>query len=420
MTTKEILYEKNAGELLYPASTTKMVTCILAIEKLDLQEVLTIDAQTAKTEGNSIDLIVGEEVKVIDLLYAMMTESANDGAVALAKAISGSVEEFAVLMNERAKEFGALNTNFVNPNGLHDDTHLSTAYDLAMIAKGCMEDETFRKLVSTSSYIMEATNKSKARTFLSTNRLLWDEQKATSVYVNGVLRNCKYDGVIGVKTGYTSKALGCLVSAVQKDGTTLLSVVLKSSDLGRFADSIALFDWGFKNYKTIRVLDKASTLGEVKVRQGSVNRVEIALAEDVAATVPVEASEAVLTTELRLEKTYKAPIEKGQVVGELILLESGSSIATFPVIVVQDVPKGGILSVFGIPDATAKLLGQIVLVTILSLLALLIVYIIYKKRQIKKRKKERADRLRKKKALEADHRSEWERQYESRYKSYED
>ncbi|NCB42964.1 MAG: D-alanyl-D-alanine carboxypeptidase [Clostridia bacterium] len=420
MTTKEVLYEKNADKLLYPASTTKMITCLLAIENLDLQEVLTIDANTAKTEGNSIDLVAGEEVKVIDLLYAMMTESANDGAVALAKAISGSVEEFAVLMNARAKELGALNTNFVNPNGLHDDTHLSTAYDLAMIAKGCMEDEMFRKLVETSSYKMEATNKSKERTFLSTNRLLWDEQKATSIYVNGVLRNCKYDGAIGIKTGYTSKALGCLVAAAKKDGTTLLSVVLKSSDLGRFADSISLFDWGFKNYKTISVLEKASTLGEVKVRQGAVNRVEVVLAEDVAATVPVEASEAVLTTEIRLEKTYKAPIAKGQDVGELILLESGSTIASFPIIAAQDVPKGGVLSIFGIPDATAKLLGKIFLITVLGLFVLLIVYIIYKRRQIKKRKKERADRLRKKKVLEADHRLEWERQYESRYKNYED
>lgn len=420
MTTKEILYEKNSRQLLYPASTTKMITCILAIENLDLNTTVTVDEEAANTEGNSIDLVVGEEIKVMDLLYALMTESANDGAVALAKAISGSVEEFVLLMNEKAREYGALDTNFVNPNGLHDVSHLSTAYDLAMIAKGCMENEMFQTLVSTSSYTMEATNKSEARTFKSTNRLLWDDQSATSIYVNGVLRNCKYDNAIGIKTGYTSQALGCLVSAAEKNGTSLISVVLKSSDLGRFADSIALCDWGFANYKTIKVLDRSHSVGDVRVKRGVVNKVGAVLAKDVAATVPVEASEAVLTTEVRLNKSNRAPIEKGQVVGELILLESGNPVASFSIVAAESVPEGGFLSLFGITDAAAKFLGKMILFVLAGLFVLLVVYILYQRRQTKKRKQERAERLRKKRALEASHRSEWERQYESRYKKYDD
>ena len=420
MTTKEVLYEKNSGELFYPASTTKMITCILAIENLDLNATVTIDAEAAATEGNSMDLVVGEEIKVIDLLYAMMTESANDGAVALAKAVSGSVEDFVLLMNEKAKEYGALNTNFINPNGLHDAAHLSTAYDLAVIAKKCMENEMFQTLVSTSSYTMAATNKSEQRTFKSTNRLLWDEQQATSIYVNGVLRNCKYDNAIGIKTGYTSQALGCLVSAAEEDGTTLISVVLKSSDLGRFADSIALFDWGFANYKTVKVLDRSSSMGDVRVKRGAVNKVEAILEDDVAATVPVEASEAVLTTEVRLNNSVRAPIEKGQIVGELILLESGNPVSSFSLVAAGAVPQGGFLSLFGITDAAARLLGKILLIITAGLFVLLVVYILYKRRQIKKRKQERAERLRKKRALEASHRSEWERQYESRYKKYDE
>src|SRR5665647_710931 len=259
MTTGEILYEKNINKQLYPASTTKMITCILAIENLDLQSDITISSDITKTQGNSMDLVDGEQIKVIDLLYAMMLESANDGAVALAKAISGSVPEFTVLMNEKAREYGAINTNFVNPNGLQNEAHLSTAYDLGMIAKGCMENETFRQLVTTSTYTIAATNKSKAREVESTNRLLSDKQGSTLIYVNGVLRKCRYEGAIGIKTGYTSDALGCLVSAVEKDGTTFISVILKSSDLGRFADSISLCEWGFKNYKTISVLPKGSS-----------------------------------------------------------------------------------------------------------------------------------------------------------------
>lgn len=414
-TTGKILYEKNPKELLYPASTTKMVTCILAIENLDLNATVIIDEEAEKTEGNNIELKRGEEIKVIDLLYAMMTESANDGAVALAKAISGSVEEFALLMNEKAREYGALNTNFVNPNGLHDAAHVSTAYDLAMIAKGCMRNDVFRELVATSSYTMPATNKSDARTFKSTNRLLWDNQKATSIYVNGVLRNCKYDNAIGIKTGYTSKALGCLVSAAQKDGTTLISVVLKSSDLGRFADSIALFEWGFANYKTVKVLDRSYSVGLAPVKKGAVNKVEAVLLEDVAATVPVEASEAVLTTEIQLNDSNRAPIEKGQTLGKLILMESGNPIDSFLIVAAEGIPEGGFLSLFGIPDATAQLLVKIFFIALAGLFVFLVIYIIYKRRQIKKRKMERAERLRKKKALEASQRSEWERQYESRY-----
>lgn len=416
MTTGEILYEKSSRLQLFPASTTKMITCILAIENLDPEQMITVDTQAANTEGNSIDLLAGEEVRVIDLLYAMMTESANDGAVALGKAISGSLPEFIALMNEKAREYGALNTNFVNPNGLHDEAHLSTAYDLAVIAKGCMENETFRQLVSTVSYTMPATNKSGARSFQSTNRLLWDEQDASRIYVDGVLRTCKYAGAIGVKTGYTSNALGCLVSAAEKDGTTLLCVVLKSSDLGRFADSIALLDWGFENYKTVNVMEKGASLGTIRVKRGSVNKVETVLARPVAATVPVEASEAVLTTEIRLDPSVRAPLEEGQVVGEVALYESGTQIAVFQAIAAESITKGGPLSFFGIQDATALKIKKLMIAATVLFLLFLAVYIVLKRRKVKKIKQERAERLRQKKALEAEHRLEWEQHYENRYK----
>ena len=420
MTTGEILYEKNADLELFPASTTKMITCILAIENLDEEGIITVDAEAANAEGNNIELVVGEEVRVIDLLYAMMTESANDGAVALAKAVSGSLPEFTALMNEKAREYGALHTNFVNPNGLQAEEHVSTAYDLAMIAKGCMENETFRKLVSTTAYTMAATNKSEARQFKSTNRLLWDEQDDSSIYVNGVLRKCKYEGTIGIKTGYTSDALGCLVSAVEKEGTTFLCVVLKSSDLGRFADSITLYDWAFQNYKTVSVMAQGSDLGIVKVKRGVVNKVGAVLKQTVAATVPTEASEAILTTEVRLDASVRAPFEKGQVVGEVALFEGGTQVATFSAITADAVLKGGLLSIVGIEDATANIIKKITIITVLVLFLLLVIYILFKRRQVKKRKQERAERLRKKKEQEAEQRFEWDRHYESRYKEYDD
>ena len=415
MTTGEILYEKAADRKMFPASTTKMITCILALEHLDPQSVVIIDDQVAQTGGSSIGLKAGEVVGVMDLLYALMTESANDSAEALAWAICGSVTEFTVLMNEKAREFGAENTNFVNPHGLHDPLHVTTAHDLALIAKNCMENETFRMLVRTTSYHMEATNKSGPRDFKTTNRLLWDEQAATSIYVNGVLRHCKYPKAIGVKTGYTSQAQGCLVSAATQDGTTLLSVVLKSSDLGRFADSIALLDWGLENYKTIGVLDAGTELGTVSIRRGAVNQVIAVTEQDIAYTVPVEASESVLTTEVRLDPFVRAPVEAGQKIGEVELLESGNRIAVFPAIAAAGIEKGGALSIFGIEDTTAALLGKILLILILGLILLLVIYIVYKRRQIRRKKQERARRLREKQAQEEARRLEWERHYESRH-----
>ncbi|MDI9491363.1 MAG: D-alanyl-D-alanine carboxypeptidase family protein [Bacillota bacterium] len=416
MTTGEVLYEKSPDRKMYPASTTKMITCILALEHLDPDAVITIDDQVPKTGGNSIDLKEGEEVRVLDLLYSMMTESANDSAVALARAISGSVPEFAALMNEKALQYGAENTTFVNPHGLHDPLHVSTARDLALMAKGCMENEMFRMLASTVSYEMPATNKSGPRSFKSTNRLLWDEQESSSIYVNGVLRYCKYPAAVGVKTGYTSNALGCLVSAATKDGTTLLSVVLKSSDLGRFADSIALLDWGFENYKTVNVLSSGEELGTVSVRRGSVNKVVAIAHRQVASTVPVEASESVLSTEVRLDPFVRAPVEAGQKIGEIELLESGTRIAVFPAVAAAGVDVGGILSVFGIEDHTAGLIGKAALILSVGLILLTVIYIIYKRRQIRRKKLERARRLREKQAREETRRLEWEQQYEKRYR----
>ncbi len=417
MATGEILFEKAADRPLYPASTTKMITCLLALELLDPEATILIDAQVPKTQGNSIKLREGEEVRVLDLLYSMMTESANDSAVALARAISGSVPEFAALMNEKARQFGALNTNFVNPHGLQDPLHVSTARDLALIAKGCMENETFRTLASTVSYQMAATNKSDPRTFQSTNRLLWDQQASTSVYVNGVLRTCKYEGCIGIKTGYTSDAQGCLVSAARRGDSVLLSVVLNSSDLGRFADSISLFEWGFENYKTVYVLQAGTELGTVPVRRGAFNKVMALPPGPIAATVPVEASESVLSTEVRLDPSVRAPVAAGQKIGEILLLESGAQIGSYPALAAAAVEEGGVLSIFGIQDAAAALIGKVALVMTIALFLLATVYVVYKRRQIRRKKEERARRLREEKAREEERRQEWERRYESRYRS---
>ncbi len=160
MTQEEFFTKKNPNGKLFPASTTKIMTGILAIEKGHMKDMITIDPEVIDlTYGSHIALDYDEEVSFEDLLNAMLIASANDAALALGKHISGSIEDFVKLMNDKAKEIGAINTNFVNPNGLHDDNHVTTAHDLALIAKYAMENEVFRSIVGKSSYTIGPTNK---------------------------------------------------------------------------------------------------------------------------------------------------------------------------------------------------------------------------------------------------------------------
>ncbi|WP_206458366.1 D-alanyl-D-alanine carboxypeptidase family protein [Anaerovorax sp. IOR16] len=412
-TTGEILYQKDADVQRYPASTTKMITALLALENLDLNKVVTVDTDTPFTEGSRMYLIEGEQLKVEQILYGMMTESANDAAVALAKEVSGSVEEFAKLMNQRAKELGAKNTNFVTPNGLHDDAHVTTAYDLAMIAKYAMTNEKFRDLVTTYRFVLPQTNKQETRYMYNTNRMLYDEK--TKVVVNGVLRGCKYEGVTGIKTGYTSHAGGCLVASAKRGDTELIAVTLASTDKGRFADCITLLDYGFANYKTVHSMESGTELGEIKVSRGSVNRVKVTLAKDAATTLPVEASPSVLSTKLVLDKSLKAPVKKGEKAGVLQVYEGDTLLKEYEAVAAVNVKKGGPLSIFGITDKTAKLIGIVALIIVGFLILLMGAYIALKRRQVRLRKQRRLERQKRIQREELERRTAWEEEYERRY-----
>lgn len=346
-----VLYNKSMDEQREPASTTKIITGLLAIENLDLDTVVTIDEETSFTEGSRIYLLEGEEITVENLLYALFLESANDAAVALAKEMAGSVDKFAIMMNEKAIELGAKNTNFVNPHGLHAEGHLTTAYDIAMIAKAAMENETFRKYVTTYQYTIPATNMQDTRYMYNTNRLLYDTK--TMVSANGELRAAKYDGVTGIKTGYTSQAGGCLAASALRDGTELIAVVMKSTDTGRFGDSIALLDWGFANYKTVQTLKKGDTVGEISVKRGAETSVKLVAEKDGYATVPIDGSVEDLTKVIKTTEEIQAPVEKGQVVGTIDYFSDEVLVSSVNVVAGEAVEEGGMLSVFGVSNKTA-------------------------------------------------------------------
>jgi D-alanyl-D-alanine carboxypeptidase (penicillin-binding protein 5/6) len=389
--TGQVLYDKNMNEQREPASTTKVITALLALENLDLDTTVTIDAETPFTEGSRVYLLEGEQVTVKQLMYALLLESANDAAVALAKEISGSIPAFAEKMNAKAKALGAKNTNFVNPNGLHVEGHLTTAYDLAMIAREAMKNQEFRKLVTTYRYIIPATNKQDTRYLYNTNRLIYD--KKTKVMVNGVMRSAKYEGATGIKTGYTSHAGGCLIAGAKRGNTELIAVVMKSTDEGRFADAIALLDYGFENFKGTKAMDVGTILGEIQVKQGSVKKVQVIAKEDAYATLAAEASTSMVKTKIKLDEKVQAPVDKGQKVGVVEIYEGDQLVGTVDAVTAEAIPKGGVLSIIGISDESAKIIERIFSAVLLLIVLLFAAYVILKRRQVRRRKLRRQERL---------------------------
>ena len=242
--TGAVLYEKNMHEPLYPASITKLMTALLAMEALEPEQVLTV-SQTAVNAvprtSSHIGLLAGERLTVDQALYAIGMESANDAANVLAEAVAGSLEDFAEKMNEKARQLGALNTHFTNANGLPDSGHVTTAYDMALITAAALKQEGLANYFSTVNYTLAATNLSAARSFANKDRLLPGGQYY-------------YDGVLLAKTGWTTAAQGTFAAAVEKGQTTLVAVTLKSPLLeDKYKDTHKLLDYGFSHYASVNV-----------------------------------------------------------------------------------------------------------------------------------------------------------------------
>lgn len=392
--TGTIIYDKQKDAILEPASTTKIMTALLAFENLDFNKKVIIDEETSFTPGSRIYLLQGEEITVEELMYALLLESANDSAVAIAKEISGSTQEFAKLMNKRAKEIGAKNTNFVNPHGLHEEGHYSTAYDLSLIAKEAMKNKKFREYILTYNHTIAATNKQPERYLYNTNRLIYD--RITKVSANGVIREAKYEGATGIKTGYTPEAGGCLVAGAKRGGSEFISVVLKSTDMGRFGDNIALLDYAFDNFKSVVSIEGGTSMGTIKVKNGAVKKLELEVGQLGGVTLPKEASESIVSKNIVLGGSVKAPIEKGQEIGTVEIYEGDILRQTVPIIATKAVEKGTILSYIGIEDEIAFKIFLILKTSgfaIFSIIGLGLIYVIYKRKQIKKKKIMRNEKL---------------------------
>lgn len=241
--TGTVLYEKNVHEELYPASTTKILTALLAIENISLDEKITFSQEAVfsiERGSSNMGMDMGEQITMEQALYGLLVQSANEVGNALAEHVAGTTAEFAAMMNQKASELGCLNSNFVNPHGLQDENHYTTSYDLALIAKSFFSNELLSKISGTYSYDFNATS-SQPDTFTIHSK---------NKFLNG---ECSYDFFVGGKTGFTSDSRQTLVSCAEKNGMKLICVVMKEESPLQFTDTIELFDYGFDNFQKINV-----------------------------------------------------------------------------------------------------------------------------------------------------------------------
>ena len=322
--TDKVVYEYEADTVTYPASLTKIMTCILAIEHSEsLDDTVIIPSglfdDVYSQGGANIALKVGEEISVRDLICATMIRSACDSASALAYYVSGSVEEFASLMNKKAEEIGCTSTHFVNAHGLHDKDHYTTAKDMYIIAKYALQNEIFCDIISQYSGTIPATNKSDERNFLSTIEIEIPDSKNY------------YEYVTGVKSGFTDEAGRCLVTKATKNGETYLLVTLGAnrdryynSNMA-FTDAVTLFEYCFAEYDIKTVVSTEVPLTEISVSNSDIKTLSLYPEEEITALLPLDYNP---TFSFDIPKKIKAPIKEGQVIGSVTISVDGEEYTT--------------------------------------------------------------------------------------------
>lgn len=318
--SEKVLYSKNENQKMYPASTTKILTAILTIENCNLNDVVTVpyEAISSITSGYSVAALqAGEQLTVEQLLQVMLVHSANDAANVLAFHVSGSIENFAELMNNKVSELGLTNTHFTNPSGMHDENHYTTAHDLAIIMKYCMKNDTFRSLSSLKYCTIPATNKYDVRVFNTTNELLiYDNRDVSSNYY--------YKYVIAGKTGYTTQAKNCLVSVAKKENLELICVVLSAGIYpnnvsAKFVDTKSIFDYGYNNYTIKKLREKDAIATQIEIGNGTkeTRNLDLLISDDLSALVTQDEFDTEFEPQIELQDNLFAPIAQGQVVGKI-------------------------------------------------------------------------------------------------------
>lgn len=331
--TGTILYEQNSHEALPPASVTKVMTLLLIYEgerdeKFDWTDTVQVSEHAASMGGSQVFLEEGETQTAADMTKSIAIASANDAAVAMAEFLAGSEEAFVQKMNERAKELGMEDTNFVNACGLDTEGHVSSAYDIALMSRELMENFPEIKEYTTTwqdSIVHKTRRGEETFGLTNTNKLIqW------------------YDGATGLKTGSTGNALYCLSGTAERDGMGLIAVVMAAPDYKvRFREVMQLLDYGFANYAIEKGREKGYAMGEVPVEKGMTDTVEAVVSEEISVLVP-KGKESQWETRTELLQAVSAPVEAGTKVGELVYLRDGEEVGRVELTAGENVEKANV------------------------------------------------------------------------------
>ena len=309
----KIIHQDNAEVQNYPASVTKILTAIIVLEKCELNDTVTVTKSAISNipSGYVIaPLLEGEKIKVEDLLYALMLKSSNDAAYVLAEHVGGSVDGFSEMMNKKAKEIGCKNSHFVNPNGIHNDNHYTTAYDMYLIAKYAMKNEKFVKIVSTYQYTLPATNK-----YLKNDRIM----KNTNNFVNPTNKYYN-ENVKGIKTGTTLQAGNCLITSTSKNGFDVITVILgaKTSE-SKFSETRRMINYVFDNYEYTDIHKKGDIIKNIEVEKATkeTKDLNLVISDDIKVINNIKIKAEEIEPEINLNENIIAPIAQGQELGTI-------------------------------------------------------------------------------------------------------
>ena len=385
-TTEEVLWKKNASKQYNLASITKLMTCLLAAEKLDLAEEVTITQAATEVIKTESFVYAGEKIKAEDLVYAALLASANDAAKALAITVSGNEKKFVKLMNQKAKELGCKNTRFVTSSGVYNKNHYSSAEDIVKIARAAFANPDVLRIAKVAEYTVPATNKTDAVTLKTTNLFLKGGEADTG---NGKIKVKKYKGMVAGKTGTTNVNRTTMVVLCKIDGFDIYAVILDSTLQQRYRDIKKLLDYAKATLSPYKAFESGQSFEGAKLKGGATNRVNALASADGLINLPEGASASLVTTQVSFDADLQAPIKKGQVIGKAAVYLADEKIREIDLTAAEDVKEGWFLSRFGITNLQTVIL----FFALAMILAFCILILILRTINKRKRKAARQRRL---------------------------
>lgn len=392
-TTKTILYEKDAYSKQYPASITKLMTALLSIENLQPTDTITFSEEAIfgiERGSSHIGMDVGEQITVDQALHGLLLMSANEVANGLAEAVSSSIDAFALRMNERAKELGALNTHFVNPHGLHDDNHYTTAYDMSLIASYLADNEYFLSIMKDYTYQINGTNKTDEIRYLSQDHKMFNPLKDASIF---------REDVIGGKTGYTDQARHTLVTIAKQGKTTLVAVVMKSEKSTLYSDTNKLLDYGFNAYHSLALHNPNETIKTLPVytiksgRPYQAGSCSIGVEKNLSVLVRNDLTLQDITTSLELPEYLDMTAQEGTVIGKITYMDHSKILASNHLVIQKIDYQSSPYATFIPSVENTPSLTLFYVVGLIAAVILVLIFILF----IRRKRKQRSNHIKMKK-----------------------